>query len=90
MDLSRFHPLIVVTFGGNANGAKCVFPFQYRGLLYRSCTSAKHNKLWCATTANYDKDKKWGNCITTSKDFHDLFPGIDIPPSTNQHGESRM
>ena len=54
--------LLVGTFGGNAGGANCVFPFRYKGKMYSDCTKANHNKLWCATTPNYDKDKKWGNC----------------------------
>ena len=58
---------LVGTFGGNARGANCVFPFKYKGKMYNKCTKVNHNKLWCSTTADYDKDKKWGNCKVSGK-----------------------
>ncbi|XP_068120881.1 uncharacterized protein [Hyperolius riggenbachi] len=53
------------TVEGNANGSPCVFPFIYRGIYYNSCTAAGQDdrRLWCATTRNYDNDKKWGFCL---------------------------
>ena len=48
---------------GNANGARCVFPFIYKGVTYTACTSIDHFRNWCATTSNYDRDRLWGNCI---------------------------
>uniref|UniRef100_A0A8C4AS69 Fibronectin type-II domain-containing protein n=1 Tax=Denticeps clupeoides TaxID=299321 RepID=A0A8C4AS69_9TELE len=50
------------TTGGNARGALCIFPFQYKDKLYTSCTSIDHNIPWCATTANYNVDKICGEC----------------------------
>ncbi|KAI0239697.1 hypothetical protein LSAT2_009557 [Lamellibrachia satsuma] len=52
----------VPSTGGNGNGAPCVFPFIYRASEHNDCTRAGLKKLWCATTANYDKDMKWGYC----------------------------
>ena len=49
--------------GGTGNGAACVFPFTYKGQSFSDCTRTDNaGSLWCATTANYGKDKKWGNC----------------------------
>ncbi|XP_068692168.1 seminal plasma protein HSP-1-like isoform X3 [Montipora foliosa] len=44
-------------------GKCCHFPFTYRGKVYQSCTTKNHDKPWCSTTANYDQDGQWGNCL---------------------------
>ena len=52
------------TVGGNANGAKCVFPFNYQGKQYSECTTVNYgDKLWCAAVPDYDVDPLWGDCI---------------------------
>lgn len=50
------------TVGGNSGGRPCVFPFQYKNVQYISCILTDHHRKWCSTTANYDKDKTWGEC----------------------------
>uniref|UniRef100_V9KAV1 Matrix metalloproteinase-9 n=1 Tax=Callorhinchus milii TaxID=7868 RepID=V9KAV1_CALMI len=55
---------VVKTQFGNANGDSCHFPFIYEGKTYKACTTdgRDDNSLWCATTADFDKDKKYGFC----------------------------
>uniref|UniRef100_A0A6J0UVP4 Cation-independent mannose-6-phosphate receptor isoform X1 n=1 Tax=Pogona vitticeps TaxID=103695 RepID=A0A6J0UVP4_9SAUR len=47
-------------------GELCVFPFQYKGQSYSECIMAQHERPWCATTENMDKDNKWGFCGNVS------------------------
>lgn len=41
----------------------CVFPFMYKGERHFSCLPSLFNGDWCATTHDYGKDKKWGECL---------------------------
>ncbi|XP_054607456.2 macrophage mannose receptor 1 [Nothobranchius furzeri] len=56
----------VFTIGGNAFGRPCQFPFRYQEKWYAECTKDGHSdgQMWCATTRDYDKEKKWGFCAT--------------------------
>lgn len=55
---------VLYTFDGNADGAECVFPFVFLGEEYDSCTTEGRSDgyRWCATTSNFDNDKKYGFC----------------------------
>ncbi|XP_051531593.1 lymphocyte antigen 75-like isoform X3 [Myxocyprinus asiaticus] len=53
------------TSGGNSNGAPCEFPFLYNKTWHHSCLPGTSDQPldWCSTTANYDLEQKWGNCL---------------------------
>nr|XP_056720573.1 fibronectin-like [Euleptes europaea] len=53
--------------GGNAHGKPCMFPFVYRNRKFYTCTDerSKPRLFWCATTRNFDKDKRWTYCADT-------------------------
>ncbi|KAL3064164.1 hypothetical protein OYC64_000447 [Pagothenia borchgrevinki] len=55
---------LLYTFGGNADGEKCVFPFVFLDKEYDSCTTEgrEDGYRWCATTSNFDTDVKYGFC----------------------------
>ncbi|XP_053915277.1 macrophage mannose receptor 1 isoform X1 [Cuculus canorus] len=60
----------IFTLLGNAFGAPCVFPFMYNKQWYAECTDAGRSDgwLWCATTADYDTDQRYGFCPSKDKD----------------------
>ena len=44
-------------------GECCTFPFQYNGANHTNCTTEGNIGVpWCATSYNFNKDSKWGNC----------------------------
>uniref|UniRef100_A0A3P9PH21 Matrix metalloproteinase-9 n=1 Tax=Poecilia reticulata TaxID=8081 RepID=A0A3P9PH21_POERE len=55
---------VVKTYGGNSGGAVCHFPFIYERKSYTTCmTEAVINGVpWCATTANFTRDRRFGHC----------------------------
>lgn len=42
----------------------CAFPFKFASKSFAECTTEGRTDgtKWCATTSDYDKDKKWGFC----------------------------
>ncbi|KAF7657692.1 hypothetical protein LDENG_00023350 [Lucifuga dentata] len=57
---------VPVVNGGTASGEPCIFPFLFQGNEYSDCTTDGRGdgRLWCATTYDYDQEKKWGFCET--------------------------
>lgn len=55
---------VPVVNGGTAHGEPCIFPFLFQKKEYSDCTidGRGDGRLWCATTYDYDMDKKWGFC----------------------------
>jgi Fibronectin type II domain. len=47
-------------------GVPCVFPFIHNSKSYFDCTNEEGpatTKFWCSLTNNFDRDKKFGECI---------------------------
>ena len=43
-----------------------MFPFVFEGVPYAACTDLGNDGVpWCATTASYDQDEEWGDCVDT-------------------------
>ncbi|XP_053472980.1 72 kDa type IV collagenase [Ictalurus furcatus] len=59
---------LLLTLGGNGEGAPCKLPFTFLGEKYDSCTTSGRDDgyRWCATTENYDQDKTYGFCPETA------------------------
>ncbi|XP_040827549.1 lymphocyte antigen 75 [Ochotona curzoniae] len=54
----------IYTRDGNSFGKPCEFPFLIDGKWHHDCILDKNKTApWCATTLNYDRDKKWGFCL---------------------------
>ncbi|KAM4632802.1 LOW QUALITY PROTEIN: cation-independent mannose-6-phosphate receptor [Polymixia lowei] len=75
MDYKHEEQAILMKYGGGdacppvtEREELCVFPFVFMKKSYTECTTdgRTDGKKWCATTADYDADKKWGFCATVS------------------------
>ncbi|XP_076026629.1 cation-independent mannose-6-phosphate receptor [Genypterus blacodes] len=73
MDYKHEEQGVLMQYGGGdacppvTNEAElCVFPFNFMKKSYTECTTdgRTDGRKWCATTADYDVDKKWGFCGT--------------------------
>ncbi|XP_062428306.1 cation-independent mannose-6-phosphate receptor isoform X2 [Rhea pennata] len=69
MDYSHQDETVILRYTGGdqcppvtEEGELCVFPFKYKGKSYEECITEEKNRLWCATTENYQRDGKWGFC----------------------------
>jgi len=62
----------VRTCGGNGQGKKCQFPFEYAGFEFSECIERDHGQLWCEV----DDNDHWGNCDCQSAS-PDLFPYVE-------------
>lgn len=52
-----------LSFSVTEKGELCVFPFKYKGKSYEKCIMEEKKRPWCATTADYQGDGKWGYCV---------------------------
>ncbi|KAM4522347.1 cation-independent mannose-6-phosphate receptor isoform 2-T2 [Odontesthes bonariensis] len=75
MDFKHEEQAVLMQYGGGdpcppvtTEGEVCVFPFILMNKSYKECTdhARTDGKKWCATTANYDTDRKWGFCSAAS------------------------
>ncbi|XP_060907562.1 cation-independent mannose-6-phosphate receptor [Labrus mixtus] len=75
MEYKHEEQAVLMQYGGGDpcppvtdRGEACVFPFTHMKKSYTECTmeGRTDGKKWCATTANYDTDKKWGFCHEAS------------------------
>lgn len=60
---------VLFTLGGNSDGTPCKFPFTFQGDKYDGCTTQGRDDgyRWCATTEDYDRDKKYAFCPETGE-----------------------
>uniref|UniRef100_A0A4W5NIP0 Insulin-like growth factor 2 receptor n=1 Tax=Hucho hucho TaxID=62062 RepID=A0A4W5NIP0_9TELE len=72
MDYKHEEQAVIMQYGGGddcppvtESGEVCVFPFNFLKKSYTVCTSKGRmdGRPWCATTSDFDKDKKLGFCV---------------------------
>ncbi len=57
----------IPTSGGTRVPEPCVFPFIYRGALFRECTDIDGDQKWCSVEVDKNRihvggKRRWGNC----------------------------
>ena len=55
------------TVSGPDAGARCIFPFKFRGISYNDCRTQHDGRKWCATEVDHNgwallRKGKWGYC----------------------------
>ena len=64
-------------------GNTCVFPFTYKGVTYKSCTTAEsdNNKAWCATEVDTEGvvvNNQWQDCAEVRHTPHKWIMTWDV------------
>ncbi|UXI67981.1 alkaline phosphatase D family protein [Tahibacter amnicola] len=63
-------PVYADTRGGGENTNRCLFPFSYKGVTYRGCTSVDDTRPWCyfqRDASNVGIAGQWGYCATAGE-----------------------
>ncbi|XP_071019066.1 cation-independent mannose-6-phosphate receptor-like [Oncorhynchus clarkii lewisi] len=75
MDYKHEEQAVIMQYGGGdvcpavtENEEVCVFPFNFLKKSYTACTTEGRmdGRLWCATTSDFNKDRKWGFCANVT------------------------